>query len=81
MYGSEYRQRVRNPEHIIIHQSRPFRMRFPKQQANFFRLFADVLYYLVSGNSHVFYLAKDENNPYYRQVMALDVLTPLFVRN
>jgi len=73
LYGSEYRQRVRTPEQIIIHQSRPFRMRFPKQQANFFRLFANVLYYLVSGNSHVFYLAKDESNPYYRKVMGLDV--------
>lgn len=76
LYGSEYRQRVRTPEQIIIHQSRPFRMRFPKQQANFFRLFANVLCYLISGNSHVLYLAKDERNPYYQNVTGINVLTP-----
>jgi len=75
LYGSEYRRRVPHPEQIIIHQSRPFRMRYPKQQAKFFRLFADVLYYLVSGNSHVFYMSKHESNPYYRKAVGLNVLT------
>jgi len=79
LYGSEYRQRVRNPEQITIHQSCPFRMRFPKQQANFFRLFANVLFYLVSGNSHVFYLTKDETNPYYQNLMGTNVFIPLYL--
>ena len=60
MYGANYRQQVPDPQHIIIKQSAPFRMRYPKQQASFFRLFANVLYYLVSGNSSVGYMAKDE---------------------
>lgn len=49
-------------------------MRFPQEQAKFFRLFADVLYYLVSGNSYVFYLAKDESNRFYKEVIGLNVL-------
>jgi hypothetical protein len=51
-------------------------MRFPNQQAKFFRLCADVLYYLASGNSHVFHMTKDESNPYYRKAIGLDVTEP-----
>ena len=72
-YGSEYLIRVTNPERIIIRQSRPFRMRLPHHQASFFRLLAQLLCYLVSGNSRVGYLAKDEHNPYYQSHVGLDV--------
>lgn len=76
-YGSEYLFHIPNPERIIIKQSRPFRMRLPQHQAAFFRLITKVLCYLVSGNSCVGYLAKDEHNPYYRSQVGLDV--PLFL--
>ena len=80
-YGANYRQQVHDPQPITIKQSVPFRMRYPKEQASFFRLFANVLYYLVTGNSSVGYLAKDESNPYYRKVTGLDVpnRSPLWV--
>lgn len=67
-YGPRYLQEVRDPQRIIIQQSRPFRMRFPEQQGEFFRLFAKLMYYLVSGHSRVFHLAKDESNPLYQNV-------------
>ena len=56
-YGANYRQHVHDLQQIIIKQSV---MRYPKEQASFFRLFANVLYYLVSGNSSVGYMVKDE---------------------
>jgi len=42
-----------------------------KQQAKFFHV-ADVLHYLINGNSHVFNMAKD--NLYYRKDLGLDIL-------
>ena len=76
MYGANYRQQVPDPQHIIIKQSALFRMHYSKQQASFFHLFANVLYYLVSGNSSVGYMAKDECNSYYRNVTGFNVLNP-----
>jgi len=76
-YGSRYLHEVRDPQRIIIQQSRPFRMRFPEQQGEFFRLFAKLIYYLVSGHSHVFHLAKDESNPLYRNVTGY-IVSPIF---
>jgi hypothetical protein len=58
---------------VSIQQSRPFRMRFPQHQAAFFRLFAKLLFYLVSGYSSVGYLAADEHNPYYQSYIGRDV--------
>lgn len=48
-------------------------MRRPHDQAASFRLLANVLCYLVSGESGVGYLAKDEWNPWYRMVTGLQV--------
>ena len=52
-------------------------MRYPKDQAACFRLLANVLCYLVSGNSSVLYMAKDECNPFYRAMTGLNVRYPL----
>ena len=51
---------------ITLSQSRPFRMRDPRQQADFFVLLAQVLNYLNSGQSHVGYLSNNPGNPYVR---------------
>ena len=56
---------MHNPEEIIIQQSQPFRMRKPGDQADFFRLLSKVLYYIVSGNSRVGFLAAQQWNPYF----------------
>jgi hypothetical protein len=66
MYGANYRNRVAEPDRIIIQHSRPHRMRLPKHQAAFFRLLANVLYYVLSGSSRVGVLAAQPWNPYYR---------------
>ena len=75
-YGANYRQKSPNPQTIVIQQSAPFRMRYPRDQAACFRLLAHVLCYLVSGNSSVFHMAKDERNPLYRTVTGLNVRYP-----
>jgi hypothetical protein len=51
-------------------------MREPQQQADFFRLYAKLLCYIVSGNSLVPYMDKSELNPYYKEVTGLNVSTP-----
>jgi len=77
-HGSHYLIRVPPPlqHHINIHQSSPFRMRQPQQQADFFRLYAKLLCYIVSGNSLVPYMDKSERNPYYKELTGLNVLPP-----
>jgi hypothetical protein len=67
-YGIEYKQRVAHPIKIQICQSRPYRMRHPQHEADFFRSLSKILYYMVSGYSNVGYLAKDEWNPYYNGI-------------
>ena len=48
-------------------------MRQPKQQAEFFKLLSTLFYYMISGNSNIGYLAKDEWNPYYKEKHNLHV--------
>ena len=51
-------------------------MRQPQHQADFFRLYAKLLCYIVSGNSLVPYMNESECNPYYKQVTGLNVNPP-----
>jgi len=76
-HGSDYLKRVPPPlqHRITIYQSSPFRMRKPRQQADFFRLYAKLLCYIVSGNSLVPYMDKSELNPYSKEVAGLNVST------
>jgi hypothetical protein len=73
-YGSSYKTSVANPIKIQIRQSRPYRMRHPQHQADFFRLLSRILYYMISGNSNIGYLAKDEWNPYYNGITPVSLL-------
>lgn len=52
-YGAKYAAEALNPHTIILHQSRPFRMRYVDEQAAFFTLLANLFNYMVSGNSHI----------------------------
>ena len=56
-------------------------MRKPAHQAAFFKLLAQVLCYLVTGNNDCGYLSKAEWNPYYRVVTGFNVPTypPLYL--
>jgi len=65
MYGANYRNHIAEPDQIIIQHSKPYSMRLPKHQAAFFRLLANVLYYILSGSSRVGVLAAQPWNPYY----------------
>ena len=69
LHGAEYKTRVTAPVEVIIQQSRPFRMRKPKDNAEFFKLLSKVLYYIVSGNGRIGYLAAEDWNKYYRAAL------------
>ena len=56
-------------------------MRQPKQQAEFFKLLSTLFYYMISGNSNIGYLAKDEWNPYYKEKHNLDVFPGFMLLN
>jgi hypothetical protein len=62
-----------NPQEIIIQHSNPFRMRRPDHQAAFFKLLSTLFCYMVSGNSCIGYLARDEWNQYYQTKYNLHV--------
>lgn len=66
-YGTGYKSRVpKSDQHaVIIRQSRPFRMRKPKDNAEFFELISKLLYYIVNGQSRIGYLAPGLRNKYY----------------
>jgi hypothetical protein len=72
-YGAKYKTCVTTPIEIVIHQSKPFRMRHPKQQAEFFRLLSTVLYYMLSGYSNVGYLAAEKWNGHYKSEYNIQV--------
>lgn len=80
-YGAEYTSQIPNAEKIQLLQSRPFRMRYPTHQSDFFRLLAHVLCYLVSGNSSVGFLAKDDWNPYFKMHYGLQVCSMVLPRS
>ena len=81
MYGEEYKIHVERPHQVSIEKSKPFRMRFPEQQAEFFKLLSTVLYYLVSGFSNVGYLAADAWNPYFQVLYDVKVHQDLIYAN
>ena len=68
-HGADYKARVTTPVEVVIQQSRPFRMRKPKDNAEFFKLVSKLLYYLVSGQSRTGYLATGRWNKYYLAVL------------
>ena len=73
MYGEAYKTSVVPSQEVVIQKSKPFRMRYPEYQAEFFKLLSTVLYYMVSGYSNVGYLAGEEWNPYYKSKYGLQV--------
>jgi hypothetical protein len=70
-YGAGYKTRVTPPVEVIIQQSRPFRMRKPKDNAEFFKLVSKLLYYIISGQSRTGYLATGRWNKYYLAVLGV----------
>lgn len=52
-------------------------MRKPENQAEFFRLLSTLFYYMVSGKSHIAYLANEEWNPCYQEKYGLQVCRDL----
>jgi hypothetical protein len=48
-------------------------MRKPENQAEFFKLLSTLFYYMISGKSHIAYLADEEWNPCYKEKYGLQV--------
>jgi len=65
-YANEYTTKAVQIHKIVIQQSRPFRMKEPRDQAEFYKLLSKLLYYLVSGQSYVGFLAAQKWNKHYR---------------
>ena len=65
-HGENYLTNITHPHQIFIQQSRPFRMKKPRHQADFFKLLSKLFYYLIQGSSHVGYLTAENWNKYYR---------------
>jgi hypothetical protein len=65
-YTNEYKTKAVQTHQVVIQQSRPFRMKDPKDQAEFYKLLSKLLYYLVSGQSYVGFLASQKWNKHYR---------------
>jgi hypothetical protein len=61
---------------VHLYQSIPYRMREPLQQAKFYKTFATLLFYIVSGKSLVSYMDKSEENPYYKEMTGFNVSIP-----
>jgi len=57
-----------------MEHSRPFRMRKPAHQAQFFKLLAEVLAYIVTGDNDVGFVSKNEWNPYWKIETGMNVL-------
>jgi hypothetical protein len=55
-----------NKHTIILQQSKPYRMRKPMHQVEFFKL-AMLFNYMVSGKSHIGYLCNKLGNIYARE--------------
>jgi hypothetical protein len=63
-HGLEYKTKVPSPAEIVIKQSRPYRMKRPQDQAEFFVLLSKLLYYIVTGKSNIGFLANENWNPF-----------------
>jgi hypothetical protein len=60
---------------VRLCQSRPYVMKKAEDQAAFYRLLSELLWYLASGKSHVGYLCNCSRNPF----VAKPVFTPIFL--
>jgi hypothetical protein len=62
-YGTEYLQRSSLKQRIKLRRTKTFDMRCTTERVELFRLLAKLLWYLVSGKSHVGYLFNYDDNP------------------
>jgi hypothetical protein len=63
---------------ILLQQSKPYRMRNPTHQAEFFTLLASLFNYMVSGKSHIGFLSNNLGNIYAQEpvCMSCSMLIP-----
>jgi hypothetical protein len=67
-HGANYLRRglASSETEVPLYQARPFRMRYPTEQAAFFRLLVKLLHSLHSGQSRIGHLCNVIGNPFVR---------------
>lgn len=67
-YGSDYLDRSEKKTRIKLQRTKRFHLRDKTACVELFTVLANLLWYLVSGNSHVGYLANYLENPLHKAV-------------
>jgi hypothetical protein len=62
-HGAKYLQRSTLKQHIKLCRTKKFHMRHTAERVELFNFLAKLLWYLISGNSHVGYLFNHNTNP------------------
>ena len=73
-HGAKYAEKFPMAK-VRLCQSRPYMMKKSEDQGAFYRLLAKLLWYLVSGKSHVGYLCNCPRNPF----VAKSVFIPISI--
>ena len=76
-HGASYRRKTPGTRQdvIILHQSKGYKMKKLDQQAEFYHLIAKLLYYVLSGSSHVGFWRNCQGNPFF----CIPVSHPLWI--
>lgn len=67
-YGAKYLQRSTLRQRVKLRRTKKFRMRYTAERVELFELLAKLLWYLISGKSHVGYLFNHSDNPLHKIV-------------
>jgi hypothetical protein len=67
-YGVRYMERSPNKYRVKLRCTKKYHMRVTKERVELFHVVAKLLWYLISGKSHVGYLYNYDDNPLHRLV-------------
>jgi hypothetical protein len=70
-YGKRYLQRSATKQRVALRRTKKFHLQHTGEWVELFQLLAKLLWYLISGESHVGYLHNYEGNPLHRIVYTI----------
>jgi hypothetical protein len=68
-HGIHYLQRSTSKQHVKLRCTKKYHMRVASERVELFLVLAKLLWYLISGKSHVGYLFNYDGNPLHRLVL------------
>jgi hypothetical protein len=74
-YGANYSERSTLKQRVKFRRTKKFHMRDTGERVELFRLLAKLLWYLISGRSHVGYLFNYPGNPIHQAVLSHLIIT------